>query len=157
VLLETPDIIYDARVTSLPCVLVVEDDAAIRKMIVSALQRQPLVVDSAVDGVTALAKLQSTAYAVLLVDLMMPRMNGFAFLDALARLALPNPPMVMVMTAFDNAVLRQLDANVVHACIRKPFDMQVFIELVCDCAESMSRASHIAAGRSIGDDISGVC
>lgn len=144
-----------ARVTSLPCVLVIEDDDAIRNMLVSALERQPLQVEAAVDGVTALAKLQSTSYAVLLVDLMMPRMDGFAFIAALARLALPNPPMVIVMTAFDDGVLRRLDPKVVHACFRKPFDVHVIVELVRDCAQSMVRGSHMADGLSIGDDANG--
>ena len=141
-------------VISFPGVLIVEDDVAIRNLLTSALEREPLRVDSAPDGVAALEKVRGTQYAVLLVDLMMPRMNGFAFVEALRELVLPRPPVVIVMTAFDEAAIRQLDSTLVHACIRKPFDVPVVVELVRDCAALMSGVSrgHAAGdGFTIGD------
>jgi CheY-like chemotaxis protein len=131
-------------VISFPGVLIVEDDVAIRNLLTSALEREPLRVDSAADGVAALEKVRVVPYAVLLVDLMMPRMNGFAFVEAVRELGLPAPPVVIVMTAFDEAAIRQLDSTLVHACIRKPFDVPLVVELVRDCAELMTgvRAAH---------------
>jgi CheY-like chemotaxis protein len=116
-------------------VLVVEDDPAIRALLVAALQRAGLGVDGAHDGVAALEHLAGNEYAVLLVDLMMPRMNGFAFIDSLATLPLRVKPVVFVMTAFDDAAFRQLDSALVHGCFRKPFDVEQVVELVRDCAD----------------------
>jgi len=141
-------------VISFPGVLIVEDDVAIRNLLTSALEREPLRVDSAPDGVAALEKVRDAPYAVLLVDLMMPRMNGFAFVQALRELGLPNPPVVIVMTAFDEAAIRQLDSTLVHACIRKPFDVPLVVELVRDCAELMTGVRARQATRdgfTIGD------
>lgn len=135
-------------VISFPGVLIVEDDVAIRNLLTSALEREPLRVDSAPDGVAAIDKVRTTPYSVLLVDLMMPRMNGFAFVEALRELQLPAPPIVIIMTAFDEAALRQLDSTLVHACIRKPFDVPLVVELVRDCAELMTGGS---AGQAAGD------
>lgn len=139
---------------SLPGVLIVEDDVAIRNLLTSALEREPLRVDSAPDGVAALEKVRLAPYAVLLVDLMMPRMNGFAFVEAVRALALPAPPVVIVMTAFDESAIRQLDSTLVHACIRKPFDVPLVVELVRDCAELMTgvRSGQVPGdGFTIGD------
>src|SRR5207248_10228137 len=90
-------------VTSLPRVLVVEDDAAIRGMLTTALRREPLVVDGAQDGVGALEKLAAETYNVIVVDLMMPRLDGYGFLEAFRHLTLPLRPVVFVMTAYDDA------------------------------------------------------
>jgi CheY-like chemotaxis protein len=134
-------------VISFPGVLIVEDDVAIRNLLTAALEREPLRVDSASDGVAALEKVRTAPYAVLLVDLMMPRMNGFGFVEALRELELPSPPVVIVMTAFDDAAIRQLDSRLVHACLRKPFDIPLVVELVRDCAELMTGVRSAQATR----------
>jgi DNA-binding NarL/FixJ family response regulator len=55
---------------------------------------------------------------------MMPRVNGFELLTALAA-EVPRPrPVILVMTACDEPALRQLDPEVVHGIVRKPFDVQ---------------------------------
>jgi DNA-binding response OmpR family regulator len=116
----------------LPSVLVVEDDPAIRRMLEAALVREPLRVDCAADGVEALEKLAATPYAVMLLDLMLPRLSG---LEVLAQLATRTPrPMVFVITAFDESVLLQLDTRLVHGILRKPFDLERLVELVRECA-----------------------
>ena len=53
-------------------VLIVEDDAAIRRLLSHALSRQGLVCDEAPDGIPGLAKLEAANYAVVLLDFMMP-------------------------------------------------------------------------------------
>ncbi len=121
----------------LPHVLVVEDDAAIRGLLRVALEREPLRVDTAEDGAAALVKLSRATYAVLLIDLMMPNLNGFELLDAIRDLRLPFAPVIIVMSAYDDGVMRRLDASVVHACVRKPFDVAVLTALVRDCAQQM--------------------
>ncbi|HWW59797.1 MAG TPA: response regulator [Thermoanaerobaculia bacterium] len=124
--------------TSLPSVLVVEDDPAIRSLLTAALTRQPLNVDSAHDGVAALERLACTDYVVVILDLMMPRMNGYAFLDALREVRPGARPVVLVMTAGDHAQFGSLDPELVHACIRKPFDVHAVVDTIRGCAEIMS-------------------
>ena len=107
-------------------------------MLTVALEREPLRVDAAADGVEALEKIARNSYAVLLVDLMLPHMNGFELLEAMRNLKLAAPPVVIVMSAYDDAVLRRLDSQVGHACIRKPFDVVMVTALGRDCAELMT-------------------
>src|SRR5215470_4369821 len=91
-------------------VLVVDDDAEIRNMLAVVLQRHGLTVDTAADGAAAADLLRETAYAVVLVDLMMPRVNGFELLDLING---PNgrqviaPPVVLVVTAADRATIER--------------------------------------------------
>lgn len=119
-----------------PRVLIVEDDTAIRTLIVSALKREPLDVHTAGDGLAALECVRANDYAVILLDLMMPRLNGYEFLESLDSVrgeALPLP-VIIVMTAFDSGALRKLPANRVHAVLHKPFDVERVVDLVRDCA-----------------------
>src|SRR2546430_12556034 len=52
---------------------------SVRKLLVAALRREPFAVDAAADGAEALRLTASVEYAVIILDLMMPRLNGFEF------------------------------------------------------------------------------
>lgn len=122
----------------------VEDDVAIRGMLTAALGREALHVDSAADGVAALEKLAATTYAVIIVDLMMPRMDGYAFLDAFRGLSIPNKPLIFVMTAYDDAALVKIDATLVHGYLKKPFDLEAVVHVVHDAAEVLHNGEQQA-------------
>jgi len=124
-------------VTTLPRILIVEDDLAIRGMLAAALGREGLVVDGAGDGLVALEMLATATYAVIVVDLMMPRMDGFAFLDAFAKLSLPVRPLVFVMTAYDDAALLKLNGALVHGYLRKPFDLDQVVKIIRDAGQTL--------------------
>ena len=116
-------------------VLVVDDDPGIRQMLCVALQHQALSCDAAVDGAMALECLHGRDYAVLLLDLMMPRVDGFGVLAGLA--ARPRSsatgPVVLVMTAFDNRHVLPAIGEAVHGLIHKPFDLVELVALVTGC------------------------
>ena len=117
-----------------PLILIVEDDSAIRTLIVSALKREPLEVHTAGDGLAALECVRANDYAVILLDLMMPRLNGYEFLESLDSVRGDAQPVIIVMTAFDSGALKKLPANRVHAVLHKPFDVERVVDLVRDCA-----------------------
>ena len=82
-------------------VLVVEDDQASRELLVTLLEKQGHRVATAENGSVALARVSEEPPALILLDLMMPVMDGFAFLTALRT----NPSFaripVVVLTAKD--------------------------------------------------------
>lgn len=118
---------------ALPPILIVEDDLAICRMLAYALSREPLGVDCASDGAEALERIAAANYAVILLDLMLPRVSGFEVLDHLA--TRPHPrPMVFVISAVDERTLAKLDTKVVHGVLRKPFELEPLVELVRECA-----------------------
>jgi DNA-binding response OmpR family regulator len=111
-------------------VLVVDDDDAIRTLLIAALRREAFKVDGASDGVAALRLTSEFEYAVILLDLMMPRMNGFDFLDAFHATMLRPRSVVVIVSAFDESKMSKLQAEHVHAFIRKPFDVQQLVTIV---------------------------
>ena len=66
-----------------PSVLVVDDEASIRRTLREILEYEGLVVDEAQDGVEAIKKVRARSYDVALLDIKMPRKDG---LEALAEL-----------------------------------------------------------------------
>lgn len=114
-------------------VLIADDDEAIRNLVSKVLDLAQVPHDAVRDGRAAIEKLEEHDYAVVLVDLMMPVVNGYELLDHLRDR--PNrPETVLVMTAASDEDLRKLDPTVVTTIIRKPFDIHVLSILVRDAA-----------------------
>ena len=118
-------------------VLIVDDDQAIRNLVTVAFRHNGLSCDTAVDGVDALEKTSSSNYFVILVDLMMPRLDGRGFVTALREREATSGqrPVVVMMTALTARDLPDLGSNV-QAVVQKPFDLFAIAELVRDCVES---------------------
>ena len=121
-------------------VLVVDDDVEIRNLLSAVLERYDMVVDTAADGAAAIDLLRESQFAVVLVDLMMPGMDGFALLDHISARQAVSPPVVLVITAADRSAIERLDAQRIHGVVRKPFDPEEIARLVVACAEIKSRS-----------------
>ena len=106
-----------------PRVLVTEDDPAIRRLLLTTLRRRRLEVGEAEDGMEALQKLEHERWDVLVLDLMMPRMNGWELLRWLRAHPESCPASVIVVSAADREALSKLDPSVVNAIVFKPFDV----------------------------------
>lgn len=120
-------------------VLVVDDDAATRSMLVDALRQKALVIDQAADGREALHLLRENTYTVVLLDLLMPHVDGFGVLEAMESHP-PAPPIVLVVTGADRPVVEQLDARRIHGIVKKPFDPFEIADVVAACAEIRGRS-----------------
>lgn len=83
-------------------VLVTDDDAVIRTVLRRVLEKEGFVVDEAVDGIQALARVAEGPPDLLLLDLDMPEMDGFGVLKLLRRrMGMVNLPVIM-LTASDD-------------------------------------------------------
>lgn len=120
-------------------VLVVDDEPAIRGLVQKIVERAGLDVDVAVDGADAIRKLSAGDYAVLVLDLMMPSVDGYSVIDAVRDLH-GRRPAIIVITAADSSAIRQLDGTLVHSVLRKPFDIDVLQDLVQAAAKSVATA-----------------
>ncbi len=120
-------------------VLVVDDDRSIRELLGSVLRRHDLVVDVAADGREALDLLKENSYSVVLLDLLMPVVDGFAVLEGLGSAI--STPVVLVITAAERTMLDRLDPQKIHGVVRKPFDTDEIASLVVACAEIKSRSA----------------
>ena len=75
--------------------LIVEDDPAIRRLVEKLLVRNKFEIDAASDGRTAMQKLQTQHYSVLVLDLMVPEVNGFEIIDYVKKEKLHTPIAVV--------------------------------------------------------------
>lgn len=117
-------------------VLVVDDEPAIRALVTKIVERAGHPVDSARDGAEAIARLEVENYAVLVLDLMMPNVDGYALIAHLKARGGARPAII-VISAGDTASLRRLDGSMVHSILRKPFDIDVLGDLISAAARSM--------------------
>ncbi len=62
---------------SMPCVLVVDDDEALRDIVVEAISDAGYAVEQAENGLEALEKMRQASPCIVLLDLMMPVMDGW--------------------------------------------------------------------------------
>ncbi len=101
-------------------VLVVEDDEPTRALLHDMLMKEGCTVDLAEDGLAALARLETGTPDLILLDLMMPRMDGFQFVEAMrAKPGHAGIPIV-VLTARDlTAEERQRLAGEAEKVLRK--------------------------------------
>jgi CheY-like chemotaxis protein len=101
-------------------VLVVEDDASTRGLMRRTLEQEGWTVSEAENGRVALERLPSTKPDLILLDLMMPEVDGFEFLDALRDGPERTHAPVVVITAKDltEADLQRLNGGVEHV-VRK--------------------------------------
>jgi CheY-like chemotaxis protein len=82
-------------------VLIVDDDPATREMLRRTLTKGGWTVVEAADGREALARLEHAAPAIVLLDLMMPGVDGFEVLDAMRHEAAWRDIPVIIITAKD--------------------------------------------------------
>jgi DNA-binding response OmpR family regulator len=108
-----------------PRALVADDDVAIRVLIARILIRSGFDVDSVRDGAEAIEHVLANEYAVVVLDLMMPRMDGFAVIDYLNRRSPELLKRVIVLTAFGAGGTDTIK-SLVNCCIEKPFEVATF-------------------------------
>ena len=112
-------------------ILVVDDDDAIRALLRTVLRRRGFSVDVARNGIDALEQMAANRYALIVLDLMMPRMSGYELLDHLGRQSIMTRPRVLVLTA--GLESRTFDTELVVGTIHKPFDVDLLIDIVTGC------------------------
>ena len=112
-------------------ILVVDDDDAIRTLLLTILRRRGLSVDTARHGAEALERLETCRYSVMLLDLMMPRVSGWQVLEEIAKYDPKLRPIVVVLTAGTEP--RDVDPNLVAGSIRKPFDVELLLDMIAGC------------------------
>lgn len=114
-------------------VLVVEDDEALQLLMRTLLDRAGCHVECAANGAEALRKLAGADYAAIVLDLMMPGVNGFDVLAQLTRLGGKAAGRVIVASGVNERLLDTIDRGQIFAVVRKPFDIAQFVSTVKEC------------------------
>ena len=117
-----------------PLVLLADDNEATCTLITALLHRD-FAVDVANEGHEAIEKLKSRQYAAILLDLLMPLVDGYAVLDFLQKEKPELLSRVFVVTAaLSPREMDRLQNYPVRAVIRKPFEVDALQAAVRECA-----------------------
>ena len=111
-------------------ILVVDDDAGIRSMVRTVLERAGYDVTTARDGREAIALLGTSDYDVVLLDVRMPRLDGVEVVGELARAESPVLAHTYLLSGGDADHLQGLP---VRGIITKPFDIGALLAETKDC------------------------
>lgn len=114
-------------------VLIVEDDDAIRRLVTILLRRQGFSIDFVNNGRDAIEHIGKKRYNAILLDLMLPLMNGF---EVLAQMEPDLFRCVIVLTAAAEPDVKKLHGKPVFRVLRKPFDVGELISTIRECIAS---------------------
>jgi CheY-like chemotaxis protein len=113
--------------------LVVDDDPGIRVLVTRILTRNGFVVETARDGAEAIEMVLQHDYNVITLDLMMPRIDGFAVVKYLSEHRPELLANLIVVTAFGSKALEKIPPAV--RFIEKPFDLNALLAEATACAD----------------------
>jgi CheY-like chemotaxis protein len=116
----------------MPQILVVEDDDAIRCLVSEVLRDDGYDVCEAANGAEAIAFVGNHRPDLIVLDLMMPVMDGWAFVEACRRTPYcVGVPIVVTSASHDlPRTAERLRSYGVRTCLAKPFDLDGLLALV---------------------------
>jgi len=97
------------------------------------LERHGYRVDVASDGAEAGSRIRSAAYDVIILDLMMPRLDGFALMDQLASEDPDKLRRIIVTSAASPSLIRERMRGAPFDLLPKPFDISDLANRVDAC------------------------
>ena len=121
-------------------ILIVDDDEPIRAMLAKIVGRQDLDVVTARDGAEAIERIDENGFSVILLDLMMPRVDGYGVLRHLQAHHPEKLKCTIIASAVsESEILRNFEIPVyrIHA---KPFDMPRLLEDIRTCADDSAKS-----------------
>lgn len=128
-------------------VLVIEDEPELRRLVARALREEGYAVDEAADGEDGLFKAVQWDYTAIVLDLMLPKVDGWQLLQQLRK---TKPTPVLILTARDGIVdrVQGLDRGADDFLV-KPFDLaELFARLRALIRRSAGQAASLI---EIGD------
>jgi CheY-like chemotaxis protein len=118
-------------------VLVVDDEPQVAWVLRFSLEHEGYRTYTASNGIEALEELEKHHPAVVVLDLMMPEMDGWAVLKEMRKLPIDERPRVVIVSALtgpeDKAKATELGAD---AFVPKPFDVEQLIDVLGGLAKA---------------------
>lgn len=110
-------------------ILIVDDDPALCHLIEKVLKEKGFIVDVALDGEQALLSVDRIKPDLLILDIQMPKINGYSFLFALRKIDIEKNIPIIVLTSKEE--MRDIFmAEGVKEYLLKPFNGQILLEKI---------------------------
>lgn len=130
----------------MPTILLVEDNEPTRVLIAALCRRIGIEIELAADGERALELIRTRSYSALVLDLMLPKLNGFELLREVRSFAPQLLGRTIIITAVSDMTLRDFDGGGTLALLRKPFDIADLVDALIACCGKIPEA--VARGRA---------
>lgn len=111
-------------------IMVVDDNSEMRRVLSECIDKQEdmKVVGQAANGVEAISIMSAQPIDIMLMDIIMPKMDGYALLENMGKMKLDPSPQVIVLTALgrDDFIMRAIDMGVKYYIV-KPFEIAALL------------------------------
>jgi len=104
-------------------ILIVDDDYALREQLQQILTRQRYIVETATDGEEALDKLSETPFDLIILDIMMPKIDGLTALKEMRREGIDAPVLMLTVKGDMADKVKGLDLGA-DDYLAKPFSLE---------------------------------
>lgn len=115
-------------------ILIAEDDKDTRRLLVTLLREYELESDEAADGLEAINLLRGHPHDVVVVDLLMPRLDGYVLLRYLEEQQ-PHTRAIVTSAVRKQELEEVARSPVVRAVFQKPFDVRGVVDAVREAME----------------------
>ena len=116
-------------------ILVVDDDTSLQAALQNILEDENYTVDVAGDGLAALAKLEQAKPDLILLDLMMPRMDGYSFAKELQQRGW-HPYIPFIVLSADISAKTKIEHMGANGYLTKPFDIDKLLNMISQLTQA---------------------
>lgn len=134
--------------TASPRLLLVEDEPNLARGIRENLEHEGYLVDLATDGLTALNKLRAHDYAMVVLDVMLPGMDGFTVCETARRDGIDTPVLFLTAKGGANDRIRGLEAGG-DDYLPKPFHLRELLLRVAAILRRRTRFDALVGNREL--------
>ena len=124
-------------------ILVVDDDPGIRSLLTDVLEMEGYEVSVAVDGLAAVQAVEAAAPDFVILDVMMPGLDGFAVLSAIRAQGGEPVPVLMLTAAAEPGTNSRAWADGVDYYLAKPFTADAVLDLIDGVLSQQVRVSDL--------------
>lgn len=123
-----------------PRVLVVDDDDPIRMMLAKIVERLDMDVVTARDGEEAIHQLDRNGFSAIVLDLMMPKVDGYAVLRHMAQHKHEQLACTIIASAVPEPEIARRFDTPVYRIHGKPFDIAKLMDDIRGCVQASARS-----------------
>ena len=120
--------------TDKPTILVVDDNQDLLNTFAMILKRRGFSVQTAIDGSSAIDKFREQDFDVILMDIVMPEMNGVDAFKKIREIK-PDAPVILMTAYSDEELIQSVKDEGVHQIIHKPIRIDQLIQLINEAAD----------------------
>ena len=121
--------------------LIAEDEKSLNKTLTERLTKFGYCVDNCFDGEDALYYIENTNYDGIILDVMMPKMNGFEVLKTIRNKKIYTPVLILTAKDSDEDIICGLDTGA-NDYLTKPFSF----DILCARIRAMLRVKENVSG-----------